>query len=1013
MLSSQRSLSALSINTNTTHGDMMRRNSSATTANRHRRLQTPNNVPPLPLSAASNASLSPEELSSKIADSFQQFSSMLSQLSNNKTATNNNAATPVTPPPSSSNYPTYILSPQKQQLSPRHIIPAPSQRSNLLNSPPLSSSNVPSTATQNNHRKEVRLSSQPTSVVIQPKVPSSINPTQLQNQLSSSYSSTTTKKSIEPEEEEIDMEAYHSHAIYFKTALDHITATPIISQGNTELRRRLISKWLTRAASIGDLETMQQMLDSIQDIDINCTDDKKTGITCLMYASYFGHLQCLDLLLSHPSIKINQQDKKGWTALMWAINSYQTEIVQKLLSRGAKKTLQTRRGRSIYSYPTSDTVKELLGTPPLTKPTQIISTEKTQVDPTDENSRRKSNDNSAGNIEHFYQTSVDGYSHFLKNSRSAAVDPRRKSAPIASPLSPPDFSQLTKAITTPQQEQRNKENALNTLIAAEDTMEEEEDMKRWETSIKSSNTFSWNQCLPDQMFVFSQEDLSFIVEQALTVTDIKSLMNKTQLSNELWQPANIIFLSTRFAYYCSSRELLNLLLRTVAAKLSKIIKYAYRDTQSLAYWIANMCQLSSYLKKDPGLSISTHESQETLSELIAEAYAFFVTESQKKLEKILDASMLDYESIQEVEQVDFVDDWQRFFRRSNGSRRSTDTISSVERKSSMDFSSSQTSIDSSSSPQSITKLLTQIQSTLQAYHVPPAIVIQAMAQFFHYLSCELFNRVLTYKKYLCRSKALQLRMNLSGIEEWVRASHLPASLYSAFEPLIQLLQLLQCLSQMNDIVLFSSTIQTFDKLNPLQVKRCVQTYRYEVSEVKLPESVEQLANQMAFDHQQQLAMVSNSRRNSSSSNSSGMVQRSGSIDLSNNLPTGRPTSISSLNCLLTTTTNKKRLSSEEMLSLNSTMVQQLDDVDDLHDEGEEKRNSKYLLPFSIPVTTALLQGWTDEKQKNSANLTTNYSDAIYQEIKRKKQEQFNLLDKIYPAINEEWVFNLDKRLHVR
>lgn len=303
MLSSQRSLSALSINTNTTHGDMMRRNSSATTANRHRRLQTPNNVPPLPLSAASHASLSPEELSSKIADSFQQFSSMLSQLSNNKTAT------PVTPPSSSSNYPAYILSPQKQQLSPRHIIPPPQkhQRSNILNSPPLSS--LPSTATQNIHRKEVRLSSsQPASVVIQPKVPSSVNPTQLQSQLPSSLA--LAKKAIEPtEEEEIDMEAYYSHAIYFKTALDDITAAPTISQGNTELRRRLISKWLTRAASIGDLETMQQMLASLHDIDVNCTDDKRTGMTSLMYASYFGHLQCLDLLLSQPLIKINQQDK--------------------------------------------------------------------------------------------------------------------------------------------------------------------------------------------------------------------------------------------------------------------------------------------------------------------------------------------------------------------------------------------------------------------------------------------------------------------------------------------------------------------------------------------------------------------------------------------------------------------------------------------------------------------------------------------------------------------------------
>lgn len=450
----------------------------------------------------------------------------------------------------------------------------------------------------------------------------------------------------------------------------------------------------------------------------------------------------------------------------------------------------------------------------------------------------------------------------------------------------------------------------------------------------------------------------------------------------------------------------------------------------MAYWIANICQLSSYLKKDPGLSVCTHDVQETLSKLISEAYSCLIAESQKKIEKILESSMLDYESIHELEQVEFVDDWQRFFRRSssNNSRKSTDTASSVERKSSMDFNtissapssySTDSSSSSSLSPQSITKLLTHIQSTLQAYHVPPAIEIQAMAQFFHYLSCELFNRVLAYKRYLCRSKALQLRMNLSAMEEWVRMNHLPPSLNNAFEPLVQLLQLLQCLSQMNDIILFSSTIQTFDKLNPLQVKRCVQNYRYEVSEPRLPEVVEQLANQMAQDHQQQLMLTGSHRK----SNSNAIQTRSSMDNIGiNNITAisrgtgGRPASISSLNCLLTTTANKKRLSSEEIMSINSSMIQQLDDEEDQHDEREEKRNSKYLLPFSIPVTTALLQGWTEEKNKKSITNTTgtnSYSDAIYQEIKLKKQEQFSLLDKINPAISEEWIYNLDKRLHAR
>ena len=434
----------------------------------------------------------------------------------------------------------------------------------------------------------------------------------------------------------------------------------------------------------------------------------------------------------------------------------------------------------------------------------------------------------------------------------------------------------------------------------------------------------------------------------------------------------------------------------------------------MAYWIANICQLSSYLKKDVGLSVTTCEAQENLSALISEAYAYFITESQKSIEKIMEPSLMEYESIHEFEQVEFTDDWQRFFRRSstNYSRQSTDTVTSNERKLSMDsISSTATSVShkflenqSSHSPHAVTHLLTSIQSKLQAFHVPPAIVIQAIAQFFHYLSCELFNRILTYKKYICRSKALQIRMNLSVVDEWVRSNQLPSSLNHAFDPLMQLLQLLQCLSQMDDVVTFTSTIQTFDRLNPLQIKRCVHNYRYEVSESRLPEEIEQVTNQMVASHQK-------NRSNSSKRNSvHGSIQHRLSLDNLGHKSGGRPASISSLNCLLSNSTNKRRLSTEELQVLNS--VQQLDDEEEYDDQGEEKRNSKYVLPFSIPITTALLQDWTEEKHRKSLDGSkTNLSEAIYHEIKLKKQEQYNLLDKIYPTIPEEWLYNLDRRLY--
>lgn len=296
MLSSQRSLSALSINTNTTHGDMMRRNSSATTATIHRRLHTPTAVPPLPLSANSGSSMSPEELSSKIADSFQQFSSMLSQLSSNKPALNSTIPTPVTPPLHHIHHPS-----SNTKITSRNIIPSQRQQPKTLNTPTVSSKLPPPVATQSDHRKEVRPSSHPTSLVIQQKTYLPKEPMDPGKQLSQVKN--IKESESESEEEEEKFSEYNSHAIYF----GNIEA--VINEGNTELRRRLISKWLIRAASIGDLEAMQLILDSTECVDINFTSDKKTGITSLMYASYFGHIQCLDLLLKHSSVRINQQDK--------------------------------------------------------------------------------------------------------------------------------------------------------------------------------------------------------------------------------------------------------------------------------------------------------------------------------------------------------------------------------------------------------------------------------------------------------------------------------------------------------------------------------------------------------------------------------------------------------------------------------------------------------------------------------------------------------------------------------
>lgn len=337
MLTYQKSFSVLSINTTATHKDLLRRNNSATTS-RQRRLQTPTNVPPLPLSAHTadvGGNMSPEELSSKIADSFQQFSSMLSQLSSNKSLNNattattisSGLATPVTPPlPHSSSqqqYHTTIKNQPQQQHNPVILSPSPlasPHKSSNKTLVPADTINATAAATQSHQRKEVRSLSHPNTainarVIQKEEVPSS-SPVHTHNNLESNLpqvkhlrDSTCEGESEEAEEEEY--KEYLCHAIYFENAFSTSPSTKkaINIKGNTTLRRRLLSKWFTRAASVGDLDTMQQMLDTIEDMDVNCTDDKKAGVTSLMYASYFGHVQCLNLLLKQKSIRVNQQDK--------------------------------------------------------------------------------------------------------------------------------------------------------------------------------------------------------------------------------------------------------------------------------------------------------------------------------------------------------------------------------------------------------------------------------------------------------------------------------------------------------------------------------------------------------------------------------------------------------------------------------------------------------------------------------------------------------------------------------
>lgn len=365
--------------------------------------------------------------------------------------------------------------------------------------------------------------------------------------------------------------------------------------------------------------------------------------------------------------------------------------------------------------------------------------------------------------------------------------------------------------------------------------------------------------------------------------------------------------------------------------------------------------------------VATAMQQLRLSELISETYSMIIQDTEKRLFKILGPAMLDHEEISGMDQVDFTDDWSRFFRKT--ARHSVivapDGGLAVQH----------------ATPQSITSLLSSTLFVLQSYDVHPIIIVQALAQFFHFISCELFNRMLTNKKMLSRSKALQVRMNVSHLEDWISVNRLPNHLLSYLNPSIQLLQLLQCLTMLQDLVDFINTSKKFDALNAPQVKRCVVSYRYEVNEQRIPEEIEKYAMQCAEDtvrHKQHRKQSMDKTRALplSRTQSQKMTRRqsmSHYLGLNRSVPT---TPIS-----------------EQLPVLHDKPTSQTDEdtdhIDDDENDIKETKDSRFMLPFSIPTTAHMI------------STSSCHWDKSNEEESHSRQ--------IIPIIPESWMEKLDKQ----
>ncbi|EPX73768.1 uncharacterized protein SOCG_02986 [Schizosaccharomyces octosporus yFS286] len=335
----------------------------------------------------------------------------------------------------------------------------------------------------------------------------------------------------------------------------------------------------------------------------------------------------------------------------------------------------------------------------------------------------------------------------------------------------------------------------------------------------NDNSYDW------QYFVFDEREIGSMLR--LFVQEFRPDRPSMRLA-----PAKLFYLASRFAYTYmpKSKNIGHDLLTGFLDSVHQVIQTNTEDMVLCVMWLANVCLLEFYLQRDTRLEELTGQIQQECNQLISEIYCLVCKDAIRRMEENLEEGMLKYTGIQGLDSILHSRSW-NFLRRRN-------TYDHLSPRSTP-----------SASPRSITKIIASTLHLLEVFYVHPLLRIQCIEQLYRWLGVRLFNRVVSTKKYHSRAAAMEIRFNVSSLEEWSQTNSVKlrkpidypgedfrVSLTPHLTSLTQLLQWLQCLyrlSEENEPEPLQETLESLDALNPRQLYTVAKSYQPNSSETKV------------------------------------------------------------------------------------------------------------------------------------------------------------------------------------
>lgn len=573
------------------------------------------------------------------------------------------------------------------------------------------------------------------------------------------------------------------------------------------------------------------------------------GLTPLIYAVCFDKRECIDMLLALGADPSLADTLVGWTPIIWATYFEYVDAVESLLSAGADPTAKNDK------------------------------TGKSAIDSLKPGSKIYEYYKVHGYIKKPAEAEAGG-SGFYKEDYVPTDDDGQLGIATAGIA---DVS-LQDEVVLEDRERR----------AAAKFVEETDE---FESVPLAFDEFDFNVVLDKQCLKYTDDSLSQIVDYVFDL--FKKYPNKPLYA------ATVIFMSLRYAdNKLDSPESVdgvwNLFLthvRSVTGTKSGAIQLVtgdgdatqHPDIVTIGYWLACLNHLYYFLSRDVCGFVRKYpkmlqEIVSTFQPLVAQI-AFTI---DARLDGMIDDCLLNYNSVPDLNIV-YKRDW-RFFNRQRPEKTTYEEIVDMLYPPALEE-------QGRPSPLRVIQTLGALLYVMELYHINDEITQQCFATVLYWLSSSVFNRVLARRRYCSRSKALQIRLNLSYIQDWLRTNDIlpfkpddfqfkdttyPDTLVDGdgvaiqgvarfhnkptdpndgtfyfntlfkigrylFAPTIELLEWLQVMTHQTDVSNLKETISNFKSLDSAQLLQTTKQYNYEIDEPKFAKNLTKWLKQNPFN----------------------------------------------------------------------------------------------------------------------------------------------------------------------